>query len=72
MLLLIGFGIFVYLAVALAFFTLSAMELAETGRAAPVSLSIALVTAVFWPLTLSLMSAVVFFQNARHSGRTQS
>ncbi|MET1414864.1 hypothetical protein ABVF61_21505 [Roseibium sp. HPY-6] len=67
MLLLIGLGIFAYLAVALAFFALSAMELAETARAAPGSLSLALVTAVFWPITLSVMSALVLVTKTRHS-----
>jgi uncharacterized membrane protein YhaH (DUF805 family) len=56
MLLVFGLGIGIYLLIALAFFTLSAMELIETGQSKLSSLLIAFLTAVLWPVTLVSVS----------------
>lgn len=67
MFLLIGAGIGLYVCVALAFFVLSAMELAETDRGDARSLSVAMIAAIFWPVTLTVMSALVAIAKTRHS-----
>ncbi|MES0811655.1 hypothetical protein ABLO27_19365 [Roseibium sp. SCPC15] len=59
MLLVFGLGIGIYLLIALAFFTLSAMELIETGQGKLSSLLIAFLTAVLWPVTLVSVSLVL-------------
>ncbi|MEM9635340.1 MAG: hypothetical protein AAGA50_28710 [Pseudomonadota bacterium] len=59
MLLVFGLGIGIYLLIALAFFTLSAMELIETGKGKLNSLLIAFLTAVVWPITLVSVSLVL-------------
>lgn len=67
MFLLIGAGLFFYFCVALVFFTLSAMELSETGRGSATSLCTALLAAIIWPVTLTFMSALVILTRTRHS-----
>lgn len=66
MILLIVAGILIYAAVAFAFFSLSAMELAETGRTRPARLASAFLAAVFWPLTIVLVSLTVAMTRQRH------
>ncbi len=70
MVLFLGFVFLLYCAVAFAFFTLSAMELSETGRGNGVSLTLACLSAIAWPLTVSVMALTVFFQKARNVGPT--
>lgn len=70
MLLFIGFALFIYCAIAFAFFTLSAMELSENGRGNGMSLSLAGLSAIAWPLTVSVMALTVFVQKARNAGPT--
>lgn len=67
MILLIVAGILIYAGIAFAFFSLSAMELVETGRARPVRLASAFFAAVFWPLTILLVSLTVTMTRQRHS-----
>lgn len=69
MLLLIGFGLFVYCTIAFVFFALSAMELAETRRTGTLRLLAAVAFAAVWPLTVLAMTIVVCFQSARHADR---
>lgn len=64
---LIALGFFLYFAPAFAFFTLSAMELAETGRNRTAPLATAFTAALLWPLTLSVMTALVIVQKTRPS-----
>ncbi|MCV0429844.1 MAG: hypothetical protein K5905_30785 [Roseibium sp.] len=49
----------VYFTVSLIFFILSAMELLETGKASVVTLCLATINSVFWPITLLVVSVLV-------------
>ncbi|WP_422039287.1 hypothetical protein [Roseibium sp.] len=64
--LLIGAGILIYFSVAFAFFTISATELVETGRVRPIRIVSALLAAVFWPLTILILSLTVAMTRQRH------
>lgn len=48
-----------YSAPALMLFTLSALELLETNRCSPLRLSVVVLAALFWPVTVLVMSAAV-------------
>ena len=65
MVLLLGAAIFGYLAVALLFFALNFTELLETERATPAGVVAAFLSALFWPVTLLVMSALVALTRAR-------
>ncbi len=67
MFLMIGFGLVVYCAISFVFFALSAMELAESRRTGMVQLVAALVSAVVWPLTVLVMTAVLFIQKTKNA-----
>ncbi|MBG6210671.1 hypothetical protein IWQ49_005354 [Labrenzia sp. EL_126] len=67
MFLLIGAGLFLYFCMALAIFALSALELSETGRGSATSICAALFAAIFWPVTISVMSTLVILTKVRHS-----
>ena len=48
-----------YFAISLIFFILSAMELLETGRASIITLCLATINSIFWPVTLLVVSTLV-------------
>ena len=66
MTLLIVAGILIYAGVAFAFFSISAMELAETGRANFVTIATAFFAALFWPLTTLVLSLTVAIARRHH------
>jgi len=70
MVLFFGFVLLLYCAIAFVFFTLSAMELLETGRGNAVSLSLASLSAIVWPLTVSVLTLIVFLRKERDVGPT--
>jgi hypothetical protein len=55
-------GAVVYGAITLVFLILSSAELLESGLSTPSRLAGVLVTALFWPVTLVVMSLVVLIQ----------
>ncbi|MEM9105961.1 MAG: hypothetical protein AAGC96_09925 [Pseudomonadota bacterium] len=65
--LLIAAGILIYFSLAFAVFTISATELVETGRVRPIRIAAALLAAVFWPLTILILSLTVAKTRQRHS-----
>lgn len=67
MLLLVGFGLFFYCAIAFGFFALSVMELSENGRAEPAQFVVAFASAAVWPLTVLVMTFVVCIQRMKNA-----
>ncbi|ADZ71472.1 hypothetical protein [Polymorphum gilvum] len=56
-----------YGVVAVVFMIFSCAELVDTGRSSPVTLLLAVVTSLAWPLTLMVMTVVVVMRSSRHA-----
>lgn len=59
-------GAVIYGAITLVFLILSSAELLDSGLSTPAGLASVLVTSVFWPVTVIVLSSLVLFQALGH------